>query len=67
MGKVLDRGTYTSVTEMSLLPVPRIPMTSHVSMISHCLAGEVDHAHLGSPPADSPASTRTVDEIQSAS
>ena len=31
MGKVLDRGTYTSVTEMSLLPVPRIPMASNVT------------------------------------
>ena len=39
-GKALDLRTYTSVTEMSLLPVPRIPMTSHVSMISHSSLGK---------------------------
>jgi hypothetical protein len=29
-----------SVTEMSWLPVPRIPITFHVSMISHCSLGK---------------------------
>ena len=40
MGKVLGLGTYTFVTEMSWLPVPRIPMTFHVSMISHPSRGK---------------------------